>query len=207
MKGRMSGVQGAPGQDTVDADGNDRERGEVHCPVLGVAQAELVLGAVVFVAVGQDVGPAAEHDPGEAGPVLVPSVDSDGDGGVLLDIADALEGDAGALRLLVNGDVERVVVEAEADGHQMGYGVVADGREMGDADEVEEAALGLGEHGGTVRVALWKAPIMAEVGAATKMLMMSRGKSWGVAKTVRSNFPYVGSVTLDRVWDRSSCCG
>ncbi len=66
-----------------------------------------------------------------------------------------LERDVSPLGLLVDGNVERVVVQAEADRHQMWLGVAADSGEVGDADKVEETALRLGQHGGTIEVTLY----------------------------------------------------
>ena len=57
------------------------------------------------ISVGQNICPPAQHNPGEAGPVLVPSIDGKGDGGVFLDVSQTLERDVQAFRFLVHRDV------------------------------------------------------------------------------------------------------
>ncbi len=93
--------------------------------VLRIAHPKLVLGTVMFRTVGQDISGAAQHDPGEASPVLVPPVHRDGNDWVLLDVADSLERDVGALGLLVNGDVEGPTVKAKANRHEVRRTVAA----------------------------------------------------------------------------------
>ena len=103
---------------------------------------------VMFRTVGQNIGGATQHDPGEASPVLVPTVHRDGNGWVLLDVADSLERDVGALGLLVDGDIEGATIEVEANRHEMRRTVAASSRQVGNAYEVEEAPLRIGQHSG-----------------------------------------------------------
>src|SRR6185312_6554604 len=97
-------------------------------------------------AIGQYFGTAAQHDPGEFRPILIPAIDGDCDGGVLHDVAQALERNVTPLRLFVDGDVERRVGNRVADGHDVRYAARVGGGEVCHAAGIEKAALGGGEH-------------------------------------------------------------
>src|SRR5437588_7179131 len=92
-----------------------------------------------FVVVGER-GVAVDPDPPHRFPVVVVVVDEEGDAGVALDVAEALEVGRG-LGLGVDGRVDDPVVgvDGEADGNEVGVVGRRDRRQAGDARLVEPA--------------------------------------------------------------------
>ena len=96
--------------------------------VLRVLRAQELERALVAL---DDAGPAAQPHPPELRPVVVVVVDDDLDARVALDVGEAREPPR-PLRLLVDGRVERVAVEREADGDDARRAVRPDRRQPRD---------------------------------------------------------------------------
>src|SRR5262249_38265897 len=88
----------------------------------------------------------------EPRPVIVVPVDHHGDRGIFRNVAQALERHVGALRLLVDRDVERIALDREAHRHHVGRAAPIGGRAMRDLSAAEETALAVGEQSGAPRI-------------------------------------------------------
>ncbi len=134
-----------PVQGALDIDGDDGTRFERHCEVLRVAGAQEGEGARVLVARFDDARPAAELDVAELRPVgVVVHIDQHLDVRLVRDIAEAADPrDVAALGLLVDGRVQGVAFEREADGDEVRAAVRVGGREARDAPGVDEGAEGV----------------------------------------------------------------
>src|SRR5688572_4506183 len=140
----------APARHPLDADGNDGQSRDLHDGKLLVTRLQQRLRPAVLGPVGQDLRPAAQHDPGEPPPVLVVMIEDDGRLWILEDVAQPLQGPVrGALGLAIDGDVERVVDQPEADRHDMWRRACIGSRQMADPSRVDEVTLARRQHDGT----------------------------------------------------------
>src|ERR1700736_619868 len=142
----LPGRKVAPARHPLDADGDDREVVEHHLLILRVARPEQRLRLVVFGAVGQDLGRAAQHDPAEPGPVLVPAIGDKRGDWIFDDVPQALQRADVALRLLIDRDVERALAHDKAHRNEMRCRSRIGGREMTDPAASEKTGLLLRQH-------------------------------------------------------------
>jgi hypothetical protein len=90
----------------------------------------------------QDFGTSAQHHPPQPCPVLIIAVCDDRDYGIFCNVSQALERNAGnALRLVVDGDVERGFEDRKADGYHMRNRAPIGSGKMSDALVRQEPTL------------------------------------------------------------------
>src|SRR5438094_126635 len=142
----LIGRKVAPARYPLDADGDDREVGERHSAILRVTLPEQRLRAVELGAVGQDLGGAAQHDPAEPGPVFVIAIGDKRGGRVFRDVPQALQCPGGALRLLVDRDVEHALADHKTHRHDMRRTAFIGSRKVTDPAASEKAALLVRQH-------------------------------------------------------------
>src|SRR4029453_11891847 len=144
---RGSVSESAPACDPLDADGDDRQPLELHGGELAVARLQQRLSPAVLVASRQDLRPPAQHHPGEPPPILVIVVEDDGRLRVFEDVAQPLQRPVTcALGLAVDGDIERVVHQPEANRNDVRRRARIGGRQMADPSRVDEPTLARREH-------------------------------------------------------------
>src|SRR6266403_1321040 len=139
-----------PARHPPDADGDDREVVERHPLILRVARAEHGLRPVVLGAVGQDLGRAAQHDPAEPGPVLVPAIGDKSDNRVIDNISEALQCLDIAFRLLIDRDVECTLADDKTYRHEMRRCPGIGRRQVTDPAAGEKPALLVRQHARTL---------------------------------------------------------
>ena len=139
-------IEITPARHPLDADGDDREAGELHPLILGIARPEQLLRLVVLSVDGQDLGRAAQHDPAEPGPVLVIAIGDKSSGRIFDNISEALQCPWVALWLLIDRDVERALADSKANRHEMRRSPRIGGRQMTDPAVGQKTDLVLGQH-------------------------------------------------------------
>ena len=97
---------------------------------------------------GEDFGRAAQHDPAEPGPVLVPAIGNKCGNRIFDDVPQALQPPRIAFRLLIDRDVERTLADDKAHRDEMRGGPRVGGRQMTDPAGGQKTGLLLGQHRG-----------------------------------------------------------
>src|SRR6266446_2899163 len=146
----LRGRKVPPARHPLDADRDDREVVERHPLILRVARAEHGLRPVVLGAVGQDLGRAAQHDPAEPGPVLVPAIGDKSGDRVIDNISETLQCPDVALRLLIDRDVECTLADDKTYRHEMRRCPGIGRRQVTDPAAGEKPALLVRQHARTL---------------------------------------------------------
>ena len=89
---------------------------------------------------------AAQHDPAEPGPILVPAIDDKRKARIFREVAHPLQRDVAALRFFVERDVDRFRRNGVADRDDVRDAAAVGGREMTDTAGLEKMALLIAEH-------------------------------------------------------------
>jgi hypothetical protein len=132
----------APARDSLDVDGDNRKVPNLHGVELSIARSKQRLRPIVLDASSQNFSPSLQHDPGEAPPVFVITVEHDGHSGVFGDVAQPLQCSATIpLRLLVDGKVDHSIRQGEADRNNVRDGAVVGGRQMADPTCFDEVTF------------------------------------------------------------------
>ena len=83
--------QVTPARGTYNAHGDHRKLRDLHSLELRIPRAQKRLRLIVFAPVDQDFGMTSQHDPTELSPILLITIDNNGNRWILSDILQPLE--------------------------------------------------------------------------------------------------------------------